>query len=549
MNPHLRAHHGTLRPVSEPPTRREHLDHVQRILADTYSDTRHRAVLVADGYGVRVHVHHGHLVIDDGLGDHRRTRQLTRAQRTVRRIVILSRTGNLTLDAIRWCTDTGITLVCARHDGTLDLIAAPDHHHDARLRRAQALATTSDVGVTIARYLITGKLDGHARNLVDLGADPTIVTDHLPAVDKANSTVELIDIESRAAAEYFAAWAGRVHVMFTGKTSRVPDHWRTFNARNTPLSTSRSNRRAVDPVNALLNYAYSLGEAECRRACSALGLDPALGVLHLDRAHRDSLALDILEPLRPVIERTLLDLVSRRRFGPVDFLETSDGQCRLTETVTHPLTESMTGWGRIVGPVVEHVAAALADSATGKIRARTPLTNSTRVAAGQPGRRARSVARAVALAGTARVDRHCEHCGRTLTGAARKVCADCRPEQRRHHLADMMAVSRTDAWRERSTSDATRQKRAASVATNLAESTRWETERGHHVSDRAAYLRDTAPLLENLTTADVARALGVSRSSALRIRTGKLIPHVRHWASLHALIHSTNTDENTPVDE
>jgi len=514
----------------------EYLDNVQHVLTDTYSDTRHRTVLVADGYGVRVHVRDGHLIIDDGIGDHRRTRRLTRAQRTVKRLVILSRTGNLTLDSIRWLTDTGITLICARYDGTLDLVATTTHHRDARLRRAQALATTTDVGVSIARYLITGKLTGHAHNLASLDLDPTIVTDYLLAVDEANSTVELLDVESRAAAEYFAAWAGRVHVMFTGKTSRVPDHWRTFTARSTPLSTSRSNRRAVDPVNALLNYAYSLGEAECRRACSALGLDPALGVLHHDRAHRDSLALDILEPLRPVIEQTILDLVSRRRFGPVDFIETSDGQCMLTETVTHPLAESMTGWGRIVGPVVEHVAAALADSATGKIRARTPLTNSTRVAAGQPGRRARSVARSVALAGTARVDRHCEHCGRKLKGAARKVCPECRPEQRRRHLADMQAVSQTDIWRERLTSDATRQKRTAGVATNRAESTLWETEHGHHVADRASYLRDTVPSLEHLTTADVAQALGVSRSAALRIRTGKLIPHIRHWETLNGLI-------------
>jgi len=514
----------------------KYLDTVQHVLADTYSDTRHRAVLVADGYGVRVRVHHGHLVIDDGIGDHRRTRQLTRAQRTVRRLVILSRTGNLTLDAIRWLTDTGITLICARHDGILDLVATTAHHRDARLRRAQALATTTDVGVSIARYLITGKLTGHAHNLASLNVDPTIVTDYLPAVDEANSTVEILDVESRAAADYFAAWAGRVHVMFTGKTSRVPDHWRTFTARSTPLSTSRSNRRAVDPVNALLNYAYSLGEAECRRACSTLGLDPALGVLHHDRAHRDSLALDILEPLRPVIEQTILDLVSRRRFGPVDFIETSDGQCRLTETVTHPLTESMTGWGQIVGPVVEHVAATLADSATGKIRTRTPLTNSTRIAAGQPGRRARSVARTVALAGTARVDRHCEHCGRTLTGAARKVCADCRPEQRRRQLADASVTARGDNWRERITSDSARQKRAAGIAANRAETIRWETEHGREPVDRAAYLRDTVPLLADLTTADVARALGVSQSAASRIRTGKLVPHVRHWSQLNELI-------------
>lgn len=516
---------------------------VTRILDDTYGrpgvpplGDRHRDVIVADGYGVRVHVRDGHLIIDDGLGDHRRTRRLTRSQRTVRRLVVLSRTGTLTLDAIRWCTDTGITLVCAREDGTLDALAGPPQHHDARLRRAQALATTTDVGLGIARDLVTAKINGHSGNLDHLGADPDVLTPHRRRVETAPSTVDILDAESRAAADYFAQWAGRVNVTFTGRAARVPDHWRTFNARTTPLSTSRANRKAVDPVNALLNYGYTLGEAECRRACATLGLDPALGVLHQDRAHRDSLALDLLEPLRPVIERTVLDLVARRRFGPVDFIETSDGRCRLTESITHPLTLSMTGWARYLAPIVESVAAAIADSATGKVRTRTPLTNTVRIIAGRSGRRTRSAARTVTLAGTAHVDRRCEHCGRKLTGTARKVCADCRPEQRRDQLADALTRSRTDTWRVNSTSSETREKRVAAITRNRAETLRWETDHGRDPADRAAYQRDTAPHLTELTTSDIARSLEVSQSAALRIRTGKLIPHVRHWGTLNAMI-------------
>jgi len=523
-------------PVPEQPAvDRLNLDHVRRALTDTYGDNRSRAVLVADGYGVRVHVRDGHLIIDDGIGDHRRTRQLTRSQRTVRRILILSRTGSLTIHAIRWCTDTGITLIAARTNGTLDLLVTPDQHRDARLRRAQALATTNSVGVSIARHLLTLKITGHIRNLHHLNVDPAALEPHLRAIETAPTTVDLLDIESRAAAEYFTRWAGRVHVTFAGRSPRVPAHWRTFTARTTPLSTSRTNRKAVDPVNALLSYAYSLGEAETRRACAALGLDPALGVLHRDRAHRDSLALDLLEPLRPTIEQTVLDLLARRRFGPVDFVETPDGQCRLTETVTHPLAEALTGWERVLAPIVEHVAATLADSATGKIRTRTPLTNSVRIVAAQPGRKARAATRTVALAGTARVDRHCEHCGRKLTGSARKVCADCRPEQRRQQLAHALTLARTDTWRERSTSDTARAKRAATVAANRAANVQWEAEHGHQIVDRAAYIRDTVPLLIHLTTADIARELGVSASAASRIRTGKLVPHVRHWEKLNVL--------------
>jgi len=67
-------------------------------------------VLVLDGYGLSITVSRSHLILRDGLGQHRRERRLPRVQRTVRRIVILGHTGHLSLEAIRWCTDTGITI-------------------------------------------------------------------------------------------------------------------------------------------------------------------------------------------------------------------------------------------------------------------------------------------------------------------------------------------------------------------------------------------------------------------------------------------------------
>lgn len=520
----------------------DYLDTVRTILSDTYGDTRHRNVLVADGYGVRVHVRDGHLIVDDGLGDHRRTRRLTRSQRTVKRLVVLSRTGNLTLDAIRWCTDTGITLVCARHDGTLDLIATPDHHHDARLRRAQALATTTDVGLGIARDLITAKIDGHASNLDHLGVHPDVLTPHLRRVEAATSTVEILDAESRAAADYFTSWAGLVHVSFAGRPTRIPDHWRTFTARATPLSTSRANRKAVDPINALLNYGYALGESEARRACAALGLDPALGVLHQDKPNRDSLALDLLEPLRPIIERTVLDLITRRRFGPVDFIETPDGRCRLTETVTHPLAASMTRWALILGPIVETVAATIADSATGKIRVRTPLTNNVRVESGQSGRKSRSARRLTALAGTAQIDRYCHECGNRLTGTSLKICSQCLPAHRRRQLVKAQSRTGGDTWRQASTSKEARAKRSTSISVNRQLTLEWESHHGRVTGDQSAYRRDLLPQLQELSTSKIATALKVSTSSALRIRTGKLIPHVRHWETLKALTKPVDSD-------
>jgi CRISPR/Cas system-associated endonuclease Cas1 len=120
-------------------------------------------VLVLDGFGLNISVSRGHLLLSDGLGRHRRERRLPRAQRTVRRIVILGHTGQITLEAVRWCADTGITLLQVDTDGPMLLCAGTAGPDDARLRRAQAAAAGSDVGVTLARTLLTQKIQAQAR--------------------------------------------------------------------------------------------------------------------------------------------------------------------------------------------------------------------------------------------------------------------------------------------------------------------------------------------------------------------------------------------------
>ena len=120
------------------------------------------SVLVVDGFGVSLTVFNGHLLIKDGLGRHRRERRLPRAQRVVRRIVILGRTGHLSLDAVRWCADTGTGLVQVDVDGSVLLVAGPQGGDDARLRRAQAAAPNDASGIEIAKALLGAKLEGQA---------------------------------------------------------------------------------------------------------------------------------------------------------------------------------------------------------------------------------------------------------------------------------------------------------------------------------------------------------------------------------------------------
>src|SRR5205807_7494021 len=105
------------------------------------------------------------------------------------------------------------------------------------------------------------------------------------------------------------------------------EHWRSFGARVSPLTGSP--RLAVNPPNAILNYLYSVLESEARLAAAALGLDPGLGVLHVDTPARDSLASDLMEPVRPQVDSYLLDWITRRLLSRTWFSEQRDGNCRL----------------------------------------------------------------------------------------------------------------------------------------------------------------------------------------------------------------------------
>lgn len=245
------------------------------------------SLLVLDRFGLSLAVSRGHLILRDGLGRHRRERRLPRAQRTVRRIVILGHTGHISLEAVRWCHDTGIALVQLEPDGTVLLTSAPAGRDDARLRRSQAAASTNEHGLAIARALLTAKFEGQAAVLRRHNLDET-PADQIQDLCEQLGTADLIqarELEASAANLYFGAWSAQVCCTFAERErDKVPDHWTVFASRGSILHRGdRSPRTAADPVNALLNYGYALLEAESKLAAYALGLDPGLGIIHTDQ--------------------------------------------------------------------------------------------------------------------------------------------------------------------------------------------------------------------------------------------------------------------------
>jgi CRISPR-associated protein Cas1 len=84
----------------------------------------------------------------------------------------------------------------------------------------------------------------------------------------------------------------------------------------------------------MLNYGYGLLESRVRIALNAVGLDPDVGFMHslkrVNQAPRSPFALDIMEPLRPAVDRAVLGFVwAKKSFHPEDFTLSGDGICRL----------------------------------------------------------------------------------------------------------------------------------------------------------------------------------------------------------------------------
>ncbi|MCY3837896.1 MAG: type I-C CRISPR-associated endonuclease Cas1c [Gammaproteobacteria bacterium] len=200
------------------------------------------------------------------------------------------------------------------------------------LRRAQYRAT-DDVAVTakLAGHIVTGKLLNQRtvvrRALRDHGA--TMVADtreRVAACDRrltdtarrstgSSSTAVVRGIEGEAAREYYSIFDDLI---------RRGDRGLSFKGR--------SRRPPLDPVNALLSFLYTLLTHDCRSALETVGLDPAVGYLHRERPGRPSLALDVMEELRPVLaDRLTLSLINRGQLRARDFETAVSGAVTLRD--------------------------------------------------------------------------------------------------------------------------------------------------------------------------------------------------------------------------
>jgi CRISPR-associated endonuclease Cas1 len=488
---------------------------------------RKSGVLVLNGYGIRVQVNAGHLLAHDGIADERRTIRLPRVNHGLKRLVIIGSDGFITLDALRWLADQDAAFVMLDRRGKVLCVTGPVRSSDARLRRAQALAGQSGIGIEIARELIDKKLAGQEqvarRRLLSDTSAKTISCwrTELPDAD----TLERIRlVEARAAAAYWSVWRN-LPISFPKKDDpRVPDHWRVFGTRFSPLTGSP--RVAVNPPNAILNYLYGLLQSESRLAAAALGLDPGLGVLHLDIAARDSLACDLMEAVRPQVDAYLLDWITRDPLKREWFSERPDGNCRLTASLAVRLSETAPMWGRAVAPVAEWLAQTLWSSprrnSVGNQILPTRLTQSRKRCA-QGG-----VAQSVTTQPPHRED-ICRECGKTIQHGNTR-CGNCRIETATGRMADVARVGRLTAHGPQAQAKRSNTQRRNAISWHS-----WKASSQPAWLTEQLYSETIQPLLAQVSGTAIAKAIGVTCAYGSRIRQG-CRPHPRHWLALAKLV-------------
>ncbi|MBI3891111.1 MAG: type I-C CRISPR-associated endonuclease Cas1 [Candidatus Wallbacteria bacterium] len=260
---------------------------------------------------------------------------------------------NVTPNLLGACATRGISLSFLTETGRfLGRVEGPVSGN-VLLRRSQyRRADDAEASARLAKSFLLGKL-GNARVLLlrsareqaepsdgPLGRAAARISEHLRELGLAEGLDSIRGVEGRAAATYFGVFDRLIRrqkedFSFSGRTRRPPR----------------------DPMNALLSFLYALLRRDAESALGAVGLDPQVGYLHVDRPGRPSLGLDLMEELRPALaDRLAVGLVNLAQVKARGFDASATGavsmneatrkevlvayQKRKQESLRHPFTDS-----------------------------------------------------------------------------------------------------------------------------------------------------------------------------------------------------------------
>jgi hypothetical protein len=370
------------------------------------------------------------------------------------------------------------------------------------------------------RHLIELKMANQVRVARDTLRNEDAASQIAQCVDRLAVTAtlgEIRQLESQGSAAYWAMWQ-HLRISFpNSELRRIPAHWAEFGSRTSPVSNRP--KKAANPGNAMLNYLYTVLATEARLALAALGLDPGLGLMHMDSATRDSLAYDLMEPVRPSVDQYLLRFLARSPLKREWFFEQRDGTCRLMPELAAQLGETALTWRAEILPVAEWFANAVRETSLEASRLGGPRTRLTR-------KRWKEVVRLDVQSSTshqasefpAPVERSLQ----AVSATTPQPTATGLGKIEGVNVAGRIAALRLDAIQ---------RKRYSSQKQSLA-ARAWDFSNHPQWLTRDAYLNQIQPLLATFSQRAIADTLEISERYAGQIRNGTCVPHKRHWFKL-----------------
>lgn len=217
-----------------------------------------------------------------------------------------------------------------------------DHYYSVQIAASFLIGKLSNCRKVIERAIRDHPLSVDVARMKDVSIS---LKEGMKAINNCQSVSDLIGFEGSAARMYFG--------VFDQLILQQKEDFKFL---------ERSRRPPLDKMNALLSFLYTLLTSECTSALESVGLDPYVGFLHQDRPGRPSLALDLMEELRPVFsDRLALSLVNRKQVNPSGFIEKESGgilmddetrkivltawQDRKKESILHPFLKEKIDFG------------------------------------------------------------------------------------------------------------------------------------------------------------------------------------------------------------
>lgn len=237
------------------------------------------------------------------------------------RVVLLGSQIRLDSGVLARLGEAGVALlVVGRRGGQKLSLALGPRHNDAAVRLGQSAAAL-DGGACIAfgRDLVAAKLHAQSRTLTTMLAV------------RADCRKPLTDaLETLAGIAAGIGQAASIETLRGAEGAGAAAHFRAMTNVFAPslAFTGRNRRPPRDPVNAALSLGYTLLHFDAVRACHMAGIDPLIGLYHAPAFGRESMACDLIEPLRPHLDRWTWDEFRSRTLREDHFAASASG-CQL----------------------------------------------------------------------------------------------------------------------------------------------------------------------------------------------------------------------------